>query len=116
MRVLVQTAVLTVAAAMALPSLAGTWTDRFEDPGLDDWEIYNFDPNAESWTERKEGDNGVVTGWIETDGAISILELKPPGQDVSKWKNYTMRVRLSNGFGASRRNHQPLRDHFILQH
>lgn len=94
MRILIQTAVLSIAAAMALPSFAGVWQDNFENEGLDDWEIFNFAPGIESWEERTDEDgNGVVTGWIEEADAWSILELKPEGANPAQWSNYTVRVR-----------------------
>lgn len=94
MRILIRTMAWTIAAAMALPSFAGVWQDSFEDEGLDDWEIYNFAEDVESWEERTDEDgNGVVTGRIEVNGSRSILELKPKGADPTQWNNYTVRVR-----------------------
>lgn len=95
MRILIQTALFTTAAAMALPSFAGVWSDNFENETLDGWEIYNFAEGIESWEQRiDEEGNSVVTGWIEEANSRSILELKPEGADPKEWNNYTVRFRV----------------------
>ena len=95
MRILIQTAVFTIAAAMALPSFAGVWEDNFENEALEGWEIYNFAPDVESWEQRiDEEGNSVVTGRIEENGVRSILELKPEGANPAEWKDYTVRFRM----------------------
>lgn len=78
----------------ALPVHAGTWYDDFESGGLDEWEIYAEDPEFESWEEK----DGVAAGQIFYDEpdvtVLSILQLKPIGEDPSGWKNYTVRARM----------------------
>ena len=87
---------LTAAAAamaaffMASAVHAGVWVDDFEDGAMEDWHIYNPDLTVESWEEK----DGVMTGQINVDGSISILQLKPEGEDTSLWSNYTVRARL----------------------
>lgn len=84
------TAAAVAAFFMASAVHAGIWVDDFEDGVMEDWKIYNPDLTVESWEEK----DGVVTGQIDVDGFMSILQLKPEGEDTSVWSNYTVRARL----------------------
>ncbi len=81
---------LAAAFLAASAAHAGIWVDDFEDGLMDDWQIYKADLSVESWEEK----DGVMTGQINVAGFFSILQLKPEGEDVSVWSNYTVRARL----------------------
>ena len=88
---LLTTAAIAAAAFFAASAVhAGMWVDDFEDGVMEDWQIYNPDLSVESWEEK----DGIMTGQINVDGFISILQLKPEGEDTSVWSNYTVRTRL----------------------
>ena len=89
-----------VVAAMAVLALltgstasGGSWHDDFEDGGSDDWVVFNFNPESESWDEK----GGFVVGEINRPGFFSVLQLKPrrPGDvNPDEWSNYTVKVKM----------------------
>ena len=84
---------IPAAALIVSTAAAGSWHDDFEGGGLDDWVIYNFDPEAESWEEE----DGFVVGQIDQNPYLSLLSLKPlkpEGVNADEWRNYTVRVRM----------------------
>ena len=96
---LAQTAWIAAAALLAAPCFGGQWFDDFEAGGLDDWNVFNQnpdgniqDPDGNIWgTWEKE--DGVLVGQIfDPDSALTFLQLIPSGANPAEWQNYTVRV------------------------
>ena len=98
MRTLAKTAAIAAAAMLVIQASAGTWHEDFEGGGLGNWDGFTDpqgadDPTQAEWELRTEEGNGVLTGEIHGATLFSVLRLRPPNVDTTKWTNYTVQAR-----------------------
>lgn len=70
--------VLVIYFMLTLPAFAGTWSDGFEHPDLDEWELHHQAGNQATW----EIENGLLLGDQSGTSGMGI------GDDT--WENYTV--------------------------